>query len=251
MPEETGIWLALSQRVFGIQVMYWLLIIGAIIFIIWKLKPKQEKFKRKDTKKELNKKFFQAYKDYGTNVGKLMNFGMFPKGYIFKANVLYWDRNLKFLIYKSKRDLKKFLKNNKDYADKDGKLKKDFVKINAFLVSGKSLFSRGLGKLGIGLKTYLIPDEYIIDRKDTIVVNPMVSPIDFFGFQAIGKEAIQIVENACFKLNRENELDEFVNQIPKQNYLEVSTATRIAVAREKAKIEKAKYKGQIEGAEEV
>jgi len=233
--------------IFGIPAWVIIAVLLLVLYLIWK--PKQ-KFKRKDTKKELDKSLKKAFKAYGTKIEKRIDFGMFPKGHILKSNVMFWDRNLKFLIHYSDRKLKKFLKNNKEYTDKNGNLKKDFIKINAFLVCGKNIIWRLFGKLGFGNRIYLIPDEYILENKDIVVVNPLVSPKEFFGIYIIGEESRQIIEDICFRLNRENELDELVNQIPKQNYLEVSTAGLIARAREKAKIEKEKYKGQIEGAEE-
>jgi len=227
----------------------WAVILGVIAFLYFTNKSKPEKFKRINTKKELNRKFSKAFKDYGTSVKKKLYFGMFQKGFILRSNSMYWDSNLKFLIHKSKFELAKFLKKNPSYRDDKGKLKKDFKKINAFQVCGKGILNRGLAWLGFGIKTYLIPDQYLLDTKDDIVVNPAVSPTSFFDFYIIGEAGKEIVENACFKLNRENELDEFVNQIPKQNYLEVSTSSAIAKAREKAHIEKQKYAGQLESAE--
>lgn len=85
----------------------------------------------------------------------------------------------------------------------------------------------------------------------TISIPASLQGQEFLGIMIYTKTARDYVENIAFKLNRQEELTEIADFIPKQNYLEVTTATSVAKAREKAQIEKEKYRGQIEGAEDA
>lgn len=231
---------AMNTTIFGIPVIAIIAGLLILLFLVWKFKPKEGR-KRLNLAKEVRKDFDEMYRMFGEATNKKLNAGFIRVGYALGQFPLYWDKNLP-----SKKNLRasQQLKNAVKKAP-------EIEELTAFRMCKNNLLDRGLAKLGFKITYILIPSDKIDLGEKEISFPSSLQPQEFLGVYITSKTSRDYVENIAFKLNREEELTEIADFIPKQNYLEVSTATDVAKARERAKIEKEKYKGQIEGAEEV
>jgi len=238
--------------------------LGLVVVVIWLFltRKKEDKFKRKSTVKDIKSEFKLLFKMFGKPLNKRIDSGMTTWRHGISYIPFYWDRNLPLKAnLNTNRQMTNFLRK---YPEKEkvlstyqrGKktikvkgLKEDIVEMYIIKVSDYKLIGKSLGKLGVGLNYIAVSKDIIAKSKDVIQIQTNLLPMVEFGVIFFEQSARDFVENIVYKLNREEELDEFRNQIPKQNYLEVSTAGLVARAREKATIEKDKYKGQIESAE--
>lgn len=240
MDTITGI---MDVKLLGIPVIF---IIGALFFVIWfvwNYKPKTGR-KRLNLSKQVRSDFDMMYKTFGEPVGKKLNAGFIRVGYAIGQFPIYWDK------YSSVRNNLKANKQLKSVVAKDTKEGKHIDEMTCFKICKNNVFSRGLALLGFKTNYMIIPTKYLdIGTKD-ISFPASLQVQEFLGILFSTKTSRDYVENIAFKLNRQEELTEIADFIPKQNYLEVSTATSVAKARERAKIESDKYKGQIEGAED-
>jgi len=250
-----------SRSDFVIPNAIWLLLVVAVLWLILTRK-KEEKFKRKSTIKDMKNELKLIFKLFGKPLNKRIDSGMTTWRHGISYIPFYWDQNKPLSAnIKTSRQMTNFLRKNPDKAKvistykRDGKeikvkgIKPDIVEMYIIKVCDYKFIGKTLSKLGVGIN-YLVVSKNILEKsKDVIQIQPNLLPNVEFNIIFFENSARQFVENVVYKLNREEELDEFRNQIPKQNYLEVSTAGLVARAREKATIEKAKYKGQIEGAE--
>lgn len=223
-------------------------IIGALIFfiiIVLRLKPKQKEFKRISLEKEIRKDMDMNYARSGIKINKPIRIGGFVNaGYAVGFYNDTWDLNAPL---RARLQWKEKVK-----AQVQAKAEPKMIEMVVF----KCCFNDPVRKvMGImfGFKTYYmtLPSQYYKVNAKEIILHPGLNKTDFFNVVVCTKSAREYVENIAFKVNRKNELDEFANTVPKQNYLELSTASMAAKAREKANIEKEKYKGQIESAEEA
>jgi len=223
--------------------------VGLLVAIAILYKPKPETFKRKSTTKEIKEEFDKLFKMFGTPVNKRLDSGISSIRFVLSYISIYWDRNLSIKMnLKEGRQLRRFLRKNPDMVDEKGNLKANYEEMYIFRVCPTGVIGKVLAKIGLRVNYMLVPRNLTDISKDIIVIDPKAIPSQIFQTIIYDKSGREYIENVCYKLNRENELDEFVNQIPKQNYLEVNTASRVAKAREEANIEKEKYKGQLEGA---
>ncbi len=233
------------------------LIIGLLVLIIIVVMrtTSKDKFKRRDTAKEIKLDLEFLSKTFGTPVNKRLDTGLTKSRYILRQFPILWDINTTIRQnIKQSRHLRAYLKSNpakKEIIDgkETGRIKKEFEELYALKVCGVGIINETLAKINIGTHFILIPNNLIDLSKDSINIKPMAQPQTQFGVVIYSSSGREYVENIAYKLNRENELDEFVNYIPKQNYLEVKTASAVARARERANIEKEKYRGQVESAE--
>ena len=217
---------------------------------------KKEKFKRHDTAKEIREDLNFLAKTFGTVVNKRLDTGLTKSRFVLRQFPILWDINTTLRQnIKEARHLRAYLKANpkKRELDKEGKptgrIKKEFEELYALKVCGVGIINKTLAKVNIGTHFILIPRHLIDMSKDTLNIKPMAQPQTQFGIVIYSVSGREYIENIAYKLNRESELDELRNYIPKQNYLEVATASAVAKARERASIEREKYRGQVESAE--
>ncbi len=234
------------------------LIIGIFVFalIIILRQTKQEKFKRHDTSKEIKQDLDFLIKTFGTPVNKRLDTGLTKSRFILRQIPILWDINTTLRQnIKESRHLRAYLKSNPEKQELDeqgkptGKIKKEFEELYGLKVCGVGIVNRTLATFDFKTHFILIPKHFIDLSKDTINIKPLAQPQTQFGVVIYSMSGREYIENIAYKLNRESELDEIRNYIPKQNYLEVKTASAVARARERAQIEREKYRGQVESAE--
>jgi len=234
----------------------WVLIAVGFFWLLLKSR-KDDSFKRKNISVEIKKEFNLLFKMFQLPVNKRIDSGISKVRFAISYIPLYWDKTIPFRAnLNSQRQIRTFLKYNKDMAelDKDGKIlpkfKPEYKEMYCFKMSGHKTVDKFLGGLGFGVSYMLVPTDLVDITKDFLVIDPKAMPQMLYNTVIFDTSGRQYLENIAYKLNREEELSEVVNFVPKQNFLEVSTAGMVARAREKANIEKEKYKGQIEGAED-
>lgn len=214
-----------------------------VIFLIYKLKPKEKEFRRISLHKQIRKDLDESFRTTGEPINKPIKAdgGFVKAGYAFGYFSFAWDKNIPLrakLQYKDR--VKKALRE---------KAQPDYEDMTVFRCCDNTPLARFLGRFGLRNWYMIVPQDAFSVNSKELVLNQGLTRTDFFGVKICSQSGKEYLENIAFKLNRIAELDEFVNTVPKQNYLEIGTSGAAARAREKAAIEKEKYKGQIEGAE--
>lgn len=228
-------------------------VIGAIayiIYILYKRGSKDQKYLRKNVEKEIRKDLNYLYGIFYNPVNKQVSAGLVKVGHVYGYMVLYWDKNATIKKnLKTNTQLQKYLKAHPEKKDEQGKLAVDLEEMYLFKMRKMGRFAKLKGFLGLGLFYTIIPSKLVKNTPQEININPTVQPDEFYSVVYYGHAAREWIENIPYKLTREGELEEFVNQSPKASYLEVALAGAVARDRERAEIEKQKYKGQVEAAE--
>jgi len=156
------------------------------------------------------------------------------------------DRNDKIAkLEESLREYEKELIAAKEEA-KNQKLES----IYCFKIYGMGILNRLLAQFNYGMRYYLVDESFVNQTEGEVVINPTAEHTNFLGCIIFSNNAREIVENIAFKINRESELESFINFLPKMEYLETAIAGSVAKLREKAEIEANKYKSQTEGGSE-
>lgn len=220
-------------------------LIGAIIvifFLLYTMKGKPKAFKRIPLAREIRNDFDLRYKLSGVPIRKRLKAegGFVTIGYAIGYFTYKWDKNIP--LRARLQYLERIKKAVKQKAEEQ-----DIEEVIVVKMCKNNPISKALALIGMYHYMIIPRTKYRINEKE-LIIRSGANLDQFFGIEICSQSGKEIIENIAFKLNRANELDEFVNQIPKQNYLELSTAQFTAKARETAAIEKEKYKGQIENA---
>jgi hypothetical protein len=218
-----------SAKIYGIPI-WFLVIITLFIFVVIYVKKnvKPKPFKKKVLKEEVDKDFKEEFKNTGFKVNKRLLLGFTTIGFALKQiNAVDLPKLVK-------------IKGKLIYSKNEGK------NIIAFSKCKPNPISRFLALLGIRIKYVLVDEEYLRYDNNTVIINPSANHSTFCGVLIFSTKAKEITENIAYKINRENELEELINFIPKMSYLETNVSSKVAELREKADIEKEKYKGQVE-----
>lgn len=231
-----------------------LLIIGGVgifiaIILIALLKKRKPEHKRIDLSKVVKKDFDGLYNVFYEKVNKRMMQGFNKVGYCIGMFEMLWDSTtdlqtqIKAMAKGKKRN---YLKNMLEEERKDNK---NIKKLLVIRYTGRKATQILLGKLNIKYSYMLVPEEYVKYHSKELEIKGAVSKDEYLGIIYFSKSGRDIIENIAYKVSRSEELTELADYVPKQNYLEKTTAESVAKAREKANIEKEKYKGQVEAME--
>lgn len=222
-----------------------IILIAVGIYALWYFsRPREKVFHRKNLSKEIKRELDYLYRLFFNPVNKPINAGLIKVGFVTGYMPIAWDKSI------SLRQNLKANKQFKGYVKKHGPIKPDMEEMYCFKIHGLGWFNKLKAMIGFGCYYALVPTN-IVTNSDKIIISPNVIPTRSFNVVVYSKAGKEFTENIAYKLTREEELEELVNFIPKQNFLEVDTASRVARARENAKIEREKYKGQLESAESV
>jgi hypothetical protein len=235
----TQLW---EMEIAGIRVTPILLAIlvcyGLFLLIQAAMKNKAPQFKRRNLPKEIKEDNDLKQKLIGHYAGHILKLGNETLGH-----VLSFDTTKeKPVIVKVKGKLFVQEPIPKDIGDE-----KRIVKVFTFKVCKNNRLSILIAKIfNIGT-WYIMADELGLRFQfDEIVINPNVDHDIQSGVLYFGGRAKEVIENIGYKMNRENETEEFLNYIPKMNFLETNLSGIVAKKREEAAIEKEKFKGQSE-----
>ena len=107
--------------------------------------------------------------------------------------------------------------------------------------------ARLLSWLNIGIVYYSVPNEALTELDKILKIDRNLDYVIDNGMYIFGDAAKSVsIEQVSYLKNRENELEAHINWYPKQAYNEQMMAIKAAEAREKATIEKEKYRGQTD-----
>lgn len=230
----TSIW---NFQIMGIQITPLIIFIavcyGAYLLIKRLWKTKEPKFEKKEIKKEFKKENNELFSSLSIKANKTLRLGYNTIGFV-----------MEYVTFKEKPRLALIKGKLKLVEDKTA-IKKDILGLK---VRNNNILWWLLSKLGIGIKYYFIDKDLTTDSDNEIIINQNAEFTIFNGVTIFSNQAREVVENIAFKINREAELEELINYIPKMNYLETTTSQIVARLREKAEIEKEKYRGQVDSA---
>lgn len=240
----------LDIKIFGIPVIIIFAVFIFIIWFVWQYKPKSG-HKRLDLEKEIRKDFDSLHGIFYSPVKKNIVYGFQKIGYAFSYFPMFWDKTTDW-----KTQLKGMARGRersqlKMRILKESKNNENIVEMSIFKCCKPNIISKGLGLLGLGYFYMVVPSDNVSLVGKDISVSMGVAKDHFLGITYLSKAGRGYIENIAYKISRKEELTELADFIPKMDYLEKTTAEAVVKAREKAKIEKDKYKGQIEGSEEL
>lgn len=228
----------MNSTFLGVPTIFIIAILAIVILFVWKAKPREQKAPHVDLKKEV-KKDLESYEL--TPLKKPLRAGFQNIGYAIGYANLFYDKTL---------PLAANIKRNKQ-AKEATNTTKDVETHYLIKYCKNNFIAKSMAKLGLAGKFMILPTEAVSNLFNEVNIEPYSQPTYFLDIAVYGRNAKNFIENIAFKLNRQAELEELAGWIPKMNYLETNIAGAVAKAREKAQIEKEKYKGQIESAEEV
>jgi hypothetical protein len=230
--------------------------IGLLIFIIWlitKAFPFQKQFKYLEMTKAVHDDLDSLYKNFSERMGKSVYLGITRVGFVLGFTNLLWNKKVKIKDNIS-------INNVKEVAEATNEIKKNsqmnkFKEITTPMKILKICSNRFPAKqlamlFGFGTKYLIVDNSLLSDSEYGLVIDSQSQPSMFYGITIFSRSARAFIENVSFRINRENELQEFANQIPKMAFFENRLANIVARMREQALIEKEKYKSQMEAAEE-
>lgn len=239
----------LDIKLLGVPVVFILAFLVLIIWFVWNYKPRRGR-KRLNLEKEIRKDMDSLYKVFYSPVNKNMSYGFQRIGYVLGEFPMFWDittdwrTQLKRLKHSREKNM---IKMKIAKAEKE---KKNIIELTILKYTKPDLLNKGLGKLGLRYNYMVVPTEAIDSNAKELNLKTTLAKDYYLGVTYLSKASRGFIENIAYKLSRKEELTEFADYIPKQNYLEMETAKKTAKMREQARIESEKYKGQIEGAED-
>jgi hypothetical protein len=232
---------AWEYRIGNIQVVPIILVIIVLYLIFLFIKSmanRTPQFKRRNLPEELKEDNDLKMKLIGRYSGYTLKLGNEPLGY-----VLSFDTTKEKPVIVKIKD--KLYVQQPIQHEIDGE--KRTVKIFTFKVCKNNRLSILIAKIFNKGTWYIMADELGLRFQfDEIVINPNVDHDIQSGVIYFGGRAKEVIENSGYKMNRENETEEFLNYIPKMNFLETNLSGIVAKKREEAAIEKEKFKGQSE-----
>ena len=257
--------------------MYWLIIpigIGIIIYLLVTRKPRPSEYKPIDMKKEIKKSVKDNYNKFGIGINKTLYRDIIKVGYCFGYMPMMWNKKIKIkdnLTIANIKEVSDALVQIRDeqpeiqevmseseiikanpFSKKKEHIVSEIVEMYVFKFCNDNIISISLARiLGIGLNFMIVEKDYTTVTDDSIIIKVTAQPTKFYGIYIFSKTARHYIENISFRTNRENELQEIANTVPRAVFFDTQLAKWVARARENAQIEKEKYKGQIEAGEEA
>lgn len=250
-----------SETPFG-TIPNWLLIaivIIVIVLIIKLIKGKDKGFKKRDLKKEVKSKFKLLFKTFGMDrkitTNDQLRIGFNLVGRIKRACNYYWVEYSEIAEKGRGKDTKKLKLSAKEMliieemtsGKKEKKKRRYNRKLHEFYtfeVYKDNLFGKIRYLLNWNPEFFLINSRFVEINANVFQVDALAQYSNFLNVWIFSELGREIVENIAYKISRETELEEMINFMPKQTYVETATAQVVARAREKAKIEKEKYSSQ-------
>lgn len=227
-----------------------LVLIIVVVYLILTRMPRAKTFEGLDMKKEVTNYLKDMYDLTGIPAHKKLMIGTANSGYAIGTMPVFWNKRLKIkenLASNKYRELKDAVEESR----KKGEIKEELVEMIGIKRCSSSFLMKQLGVwFGYNVKFLMVDKDAVAVGENLISINPLVIPEEMFGVVMFSKAARSKVENISFRINRQNELKEIADQIPKQRYFEHITGAWVAREEKKAEIEGDKWKAQREGAQE-
>lgn len=240
---------------------YYVIIIGAVIGLVYLIitrRPRDKEYKPLDLKKAIKQDMKNLYSKFGEGIGKPIYKDIILVGYIIGFMPLVWNRkipikdNLNIQNIKEVKEAMIQIKNEPMLnPSKKQKYIEEIVDMKILKVCKNNILSKGIAKIsGFGVKYIIIESTQLKTYEDRMIINTSSQPTIFYDIFIFSKSSREFIENISFKINRENELQEIANIVPRTVFWDTTLAKWVARAREQADIEREKFRGQKEMAQE-
>jgi len=234
-----------TGKILGIDVLPLIIGISFVIIVIWLIftrKIKKKEFKPLDLKKQVKEDLNEEYKYFSLPINKFIYSGLSKIGFAIGYMPMMWNKKLK--KFKGIKNLR-------------GKKQKEIdnpIEVYAIKVCSKNRikkeFAKRLGRIGRGTRYFIIDKSMINITDEGIFFDANIQRRNFFGQFIFSTSAKNIVEDISFRINRQNELQEIANITPRVVFFDTELSKRLAIERERAEIEKEKFRGQKESAQD-
>lgn len=255
MPDYiSSFWDTLNTNVFGIPFGLWLALFCVAIFFVWKTKPKEKSFKKRNVEKETKDDFDKAFNSMAVSSNKHLSYGFNRIGIIKQ----YTTYNHKEMPEEEQEPLEAIAEITGEPMQEEPMKKgikrasKEECIINHKLYCFKVIKERFLYLhellylFGFGKKLYIIDESLVSINPFEVVINQNATHVNFLNIIIFSKYARDVVEDISFKLTRVEELEEIINFLPKQTYLEVDQSKTMEQLKGITELEKSKRKDAIE-----
>jgi hypothetical protein len=204
-----------------------LLILVIIIFVViitWllKRKPKGNELKRISMYKSVKDHLDVLFQSFAVNVNIPFYLHLDKKGTVKKYLLLHWNRNLSF-----QQNLEANENINKSPEIQKNLDTTDTIKMYALKILNKGLLNKIIGYLGYAHKYHIVNENNLSIKHNEIRLNPYLEPQPYYDVFIYSEVAKDYIDNISFRINREMELEELSNIVPKQTYLELEQSKRI------------------------
>lgn len=231
-------------------------VIGLIIWLIATRKPRQKEYKPIDMKKEIKNDLDVQYKYFAEAIQRPLYSGMTKVAMVAGFIPLIWQERKYYKILKRKikgeektieiqTSESEALKTSAKIKTVDNPIDLICLKIYYF-----GLLNKIKAIMGFGFKYFIFKKEDISFDEDSVNINTDLQRQYFFGQFVFSKASKSILDNTSFKIDRENQLQEIANQIPRTVFFDTEISKQVTRAREAAKIEKERFKAQKESMED-
>lgn len=230
-------------------------IIGGMIvlfFYLYKKKGDKNTFKRLDTKKEIGK-YLKEYMNLNNDQQSFwLKSGPTNLGYVIESARMTWPKRNKDLKDKIKAttDIAKIKQAIKEDEEKD--LPKEFEKAYIFKVASTNPIKRQLQKvlnkmrIDFMLKYMIVEDKIITFSDFNATINAWSNSSYHFGVWVYSNQGMDQVDDIAIKLKHQLLIDEIVNTIPKQTYLEMNQSKEMEQLNAIAKIKNKRQDKMLE-----
>lgn len=239
----------LAPRIAGIPIIFFLFGFVVLIIFLWKRQKKEDTYKRLNVTKEIKSDMNEFFKLSHEKIGAWIKSGAVNLGYVIEQCRLN-IRADKDLSYEIKANNPQTLEAIKEVITND---KSEMpIKFYAFKVASVNILKRNVQKIinrlgfNFGLN-FIIVEETLLTFSDyNIVINPYAVPKRYFDVWIYSNAGAFVIENIAFKLKQQLLIDELVNTIPKQTYLEIKQAKDMEQLNAIAKIKDKRQKDMLE-----
>lgn len=215
--------------------------IGLLLYFAMRYngKSKLPEYKEINVEKKVQESFDELLNWFSISEGqgKVLKIGFFKVGKISSIAVVPYDGNITKLV--KSRTMRKLIQ-EKGPEQKEAyliKVKKPIINVPI------------LNEILVNSKKFLI-DSALVQVGDHEIIIPISTPFsEIFKVFVSSKETEFLISDQAHLKTLEQTLQKEVNFMPHGSYLENLVASKIATARESARLEKEKYRGQVEGAE--
>lgn len=244
-----------SYSIGGVIPVWVIAILILIILIIWLVltrMPRTKEYKAIDLKKEIKDDLDTQYKYFGSAVNKPLFNGMLQVGIVRGHMPLVWHnrRYSKIIEKKFKDGIKKIEVQINEKEAQQTKQKTIYIDVPIDLMALKIYQGGFLAKiksmLGFGMKYFIYEKNDVNMDEESIIVSSGLQRQYFFGQFIFSKAGKYTIDNTSFRIDRENQLQEIANQIPRTVFFDTELAKRVVLSREAYALEKEKYKSQVE-----
>ena len=245
----------LSIRLFGIIPVWFIFLIGVVgivFYLIITRKPKGKEYKAINLKREIKNDLDVNYKYFSSKVQKPIYNGMNKIGIVAGYMPLIWQKREYFKLLKKKIKGKiniVKIKISEQQARRTRSKIETIDKITnliALKIYSIGIINKVKAMFGFGFRYFIFKKDDINLDGNAINISSELQRQYFFGQFIFSRASKSLIDNTSFRIDRENQLQEIANQIPRTVFFDTEMAKQVSRYREVAEIERRKYQAQKE-----